>query len=91
MSKQSSERKASKSAQVVGRSLDRVVRRLKLDAHNDEAIAVLKVDFLMREYGFTRDPLTKDAEVFSDDLRQLVAEWISWPNPAVEGRTGNGG
>ena len=61
-------------------TLRRLVRRLNADAHGDEAEALKLVDVLMREYGFTRHPLTKDAEQFSNDLRRLVAEWIGNPN-----------
>lgn len=61
-------------------TLRRLVRRLKADAHGDEAEALKLVDMLMREYGFTRHPLTKDAEQFSDDLRRLVANWMCTAN-----------
>jgi hypothetical protein len=57
--------------------LDRLVARLNADAHEDEATALKLVDFLMREYGFTHDPLTDDAQGFANDLRGLVAQWIS--------------
>ena len=66
-------------------TLRRLVRRLNADAHGDEAEALNLVDMLMREYGFTRHPLTKDAEQFSDDLRRLVAEWIGTPNTDLTG------
>lgn len=69
---------------AVSHTLRRLVRRLRSDAHDDEAESLILVDVLMREYGFTRDPLTKDAEAFSDDLRALVAEWIA-PNTKAEG------
>ena len=69
-------------------TLRRLVRRLNADAHGDEAEALKLVDVLMREYGFTRHPLTKDAEQFSNDLRRLVAEWIG--NPKTEGQTRGG-
>ena len=65
-------------------TLRRLVRRLNADAHGDEAEALKLVDVLMREYGFTRHPLTKDAEQFSNDLRRLVAEWIGNPNATGE-------
>ena len=48
----------------------RLVRWLNADAHGDEAEALKLVDMLMREYAFTRRPLTKDTEQFSDDLRR---------------------
>jgi len=56
---------------------------LVADAHGDEAEALKLVDMLMREYAFTRDPLTKDAERFSADLRRLVEEWMCTPNDEV--------
>ena len=61
-------------------TLRRLVRKLNADAHGDEAKALKLVDMLMREYGFTRHPLTKDAEQLSDDLRRLVADWICAAN-----------
>ena len=67
-------------------TLRRLVRRLNADAHGDEAEALKLVDVLMREYGFTRHPLTKDAEQFSNDLRRLVAEWIGNPNTRRDAR-----
>jgi hypothetical protein len=57
-------------------TLQRLVRRLTADAHEDEAEALKTVDALMREYAFTRDPLTPDAEQFANDLRRLVADWM---------------
>ena len=62
------------------KSLRRLMRRLNAEAHEDEADALKLVDILMREIGFTRHPLTEEAEQFSDELRSLVAEWISTPN-----------
>ena len=70
---------------MTSKVLRRLVRRLNADAHEDEAEALKKVDMLMREYGFTRGPLTKDAEQFSDDLRRLVADWMCTPNNKSEG------
>jgi hypothetical protein len=70
-------------------TLRRLVRRLNADEHGDEAEALKLVDVLMREYAFTRHPLTKDAEQFSDDLRRLVADWMCTPNarPHAEARS----
>ena len=65
------------------KTLRRLVRRLNADAHGDEAEALKLVDVLMREYAFTRDPLTRDAEQFSGDLRRLVADWMCTPNTSV--------
>jgi hypothetical protein len=59
---------------------------LNADAHGDEAEALKLVDVLMREYAFTRHPLTKDAEQFSDDLRHLVADWMCTPNVSGQPR-----
>jgi hypothetical protein len=67
-------------------TLRRLVRRLNADAHGDESEALKLVDVLMREYAFTRHPLTKDAEQFSDDLRRLVADWMCTPNAERQGR-----
>ena len=72
-------------------TLRRLVRRLNADAHGDEAEALKLVDMLMREYGFTRHPLTKAAEQFSDDLRRLVAEWMCTPNATHDGPGGQDG
>jgi len=69
-------------------TLRRLVRRLNADAHGDEAEALKLVDVLMREYAFTRHPLTKDAEQFSDDLRRLVANWMCTPNAALQTASG---
>ena len=66
-------------------TLRRLVRRLNADAHGDEAEALKLVDVLMREYAFTRHPLTKDAERFSDDLRRLVSDWMCTPNDKLTG------
>lgn len=57
--------------------LDRLALRLDADGHDDEAHALRIVDFLMRAYGFTDDPLTDDAKMFATDLRRLVGSWIS--------------
>jgi len=79
------------SADEITNTLRRLVRRLTADAHQDEAEALVLVDALMREYAFTRDPLTPDAEQFSDDLRRLVAEWMcdsSKPTCAKEAGAG---
>jgi len=57
--------------------LDRLVKRLNDDGHEDMAVGIADVDFLMKAYAFTDDPLTDDAKSFSRDLRQLVASWIS--------------
>jgi hypothetical protein len=57
--------------------LFRLVKRLKDGGHEDEAIGLIDVDFLMKAYAFTDDPLTDDAKSFAKDLRQLVASWIS--------------
>jgi hypothetical protein len=61
-------------------TLQRLVRRLTAEAHEDEAEALKTVDALMREYAFARDPLTPDAEQFADDLRRLVADWMCAPS-----------
>ena len=51
--------------------------RFRDDGHEDAAAALEEVDFLMREYGFTRDDLTESAMELSAGLRRLVAEWVA--------------
>ena len=68
-------------------SLDRLVRRLRDDAHHDEAEALPLVDLLMQEYATTSDPLTDDAETFGEDLRTLARGWSS-PNAEAERSAG---
>ena len=58
-------------------TLRTLVAKLTNDAHKDDAKALMLVDILMREYGFTRHPLTWEAEQFSNGLRRLVAEWVT--------------
>jgi len=59
------------------KALNIILKRLRNDGHDDDADAIKIVDMLMHEYGFTRDALAHDAVEFSNELRQLVASWIS--------------
>ena len=55
--------------------LDKRTVRMNADGHEDEAEALRLIDLLMREYAYTRDPLTSDAIAFAGNLRDLVEEW----------------
>ena len=55
--------------------LDKITVRMNADGHEDEAEALRLIDTLMREYTYTHDLLTPDAETFAADLRGLVDEW----------------
>ena len=58
--------------------------RFRDDGHEDAAAALEEVDFLMREYGFTRDDLTESAMELSAGLRRLVAEWVAGESEGEE-------
>jgi hypothetical protein len=72
------------------KTIDKLAEQFKREGHGDEAWALVNVDRLMREYAYTKDPLTKDAEQLGADLRDLVAEWKSvteLPPPQRERKT----
>ena len=56
-------------------ALQRLQRTLRTNGWNETAKALQDVDMVMREYAFTKDPLTKDAEQLARELRALVQEW----------------
>ena len=58
-------------------ALQRLKRTLLTNGWDETAKAFEGVDILMREYAFTKDPLTQDADQLARELRALVQEWTS--------------
>jgi hypothetical protein len=56
--------------------LQKLVALLDADGHADAALSLIEADHLMREYAFSRDPLTEKASEPGMYLRRLVADWI---------------
>jgi hypothetical protein len=56
-------------------TLQRLKRTMRNHGWNETANALQDVDMVMREYAFTKDPLTQDAEQLARELRALVQEW----------------
>ena len=56
--------------------LQKLVEMLDADGHADAALSLIEVDHLMREYAFSRDPLTEKAAELGLGLRLLVADWV---------------
>lgn len=55
---------------------ERLAVRLLLDHHADDAEALMKLDWLMREYLASDEPMTKDAEELKDMLLEIVESWL---------------
>jgi hypothetical protein len=57
--------------------IDALIKELKTYGQEEDARALKLVDTLMREYAYTEDPLSKDAEDLGISLREVVNEWIT--------------
>jgi hypothetical protein len=75
--------------------LQKLVAMLDADGHAAAARGLIEVNHLMREYAFSRDPLTEKAAELGMGLRLLVADWCRRPSagdlPPAVGAASAGG
>ena len=56
--------------------VERLAVFMVLDHHAEDAVALERIDFYMREFLATDEPLTKDAEELRDKLLEAVESWL---------------